>query len=116
MKYLLLLVFSLMPIANAESWIKLYVPKGSIDHIDRDSIKKIGDFAYYTMKDDDSDDGYSIIKFKHDCKYSARRVLTSDYYDKETNKLLHTNIPATDEMFQYPRSTVMIRVEDMVCR
>lgn len=116
MKYILLLVFALMPIANADSWIKLYVPKGYINYIDRDSIKRKGDFSYYTMKDDDSEDRYSIVRFKHDCKYSARQTLSRDSYDRVTNKLIRTDIYSTSEMIQYPRSSTMIKVENMVCR
>lgn len=116
MKYLLLLVFALIPMANAESWIKLYVPKGSINYIDRDSIKIKGDFTYYTMKDVNEDDRYRIIKFKHDCKYSARQTLSSDSYDKETNKLIRSDIYSASEMIQYPRSITMIKVENIVCR
>lgn len=116
MKYVLLLVFALIPMANAELWIKLDVPKGSINYIDRDSIKIKGDFTYYAMKDTNADDRYIIIKFKHDCKYSARQALSSDAHDKETNKLIRSDIYPTSEMIQYPRSTKMIKVENIVCR
>lgn len=114
MKYLLLLVFALTPMANAESWIRLNVPEGSIRYIDRDSIKKEGDFAYYRMKDD-SVENYSIIKFKHDCKYNARQIIAYSKYDTRTYKLVvQNNFP--NDMFEYPRSAAMIKVEKMVCR
>lgn len=116
MKYILLLAFTLMPMANAESWIKLNVPKGYINYIDRDSIKTKGDFTYYTMKDTTRDESYSLIKFKHDCKYNARQTLSADDYDKKTSKLIRSNVYSTSEMGQYPRSLTMINVESMVCR
>ena len=116
MKYILLLAFALMPMANAESWIKLIVPKGDINYIDRDSIKIKGDFTYYTMKDTTGEDHYSLIKIKHDCKYDARQALSSDYYDKKTNKFIRSDVYSTSEMIQYPRSSTMIKVENMVCR
>jgi hypothetical protein len=116
MKYLLFLLLILTPIANAQSWIKLDVPKGYINYIDRDSIKTKGDFTYYTMKDTSEEGHYRLIKFKHDCKYDARQTLSSDYYDRETNKLIRPNTYSNSEMGQYPRSYAMIKVERMVCR
>ena len=114
MKYLLLLVFALTPMANAESWIRLNVPEGSIRYIDRDSIKKEGDFVYYRMKDDSVGD-YNIVKFKHDCKYNARQVIAFSKYDIRTDKLVVRN-NFSNEISEYPRSTAMIKLENMVCR
>ncbi len=116
MKYTLFLAIVLMPMANAESWIKLNVPKGYINYIDRDSIRTKGDFTYFTMKDTSRDDRYSIIKFKHDCKYDVRQALSSDYYDKKTHKFIRSDVYSTSEMGQYPRSLTMINIESMVCR
>ena len=42
--------YSLMIVANTESWIELSVPKGYISYIDKNSIKRKGDFVYYEMK------------------------------------------------------------------
>lgn len=116
MKYILLLAFVLTPMVNAESWIKLNVPEGYINYIDRDSIKAKGDFTYYTMKDATGDDYYSLIKLKHDCKYNARQALSSDYYDKKTNSFIRSDVYSTSEMQQYPRSSTMLNIENMVCR
>lgn len=116
MKYILLLAFTLMPMANAESWIRLDIPEGFLRHIDRDSIKTEGDFTYYTMKDYSPGYYYSIIEFKHDCKYSARRALSSSSYDTKTNKFRHSNIFSNSEMIQYRRTARMIKVEKIVCR
>lgn len=113
MKYLIFFIFLITPIVNAESWIKLNVPQGDINYIDRDSIKKEGDFAYYTMRDDS--ENYSILKFKHDCKYNARQIIAKSKYDKKTSKLLVIKNYFT-ESIEYPRSVAMIKVESMVCK
>lgn len=116
MKYILFaFAFALIPMANAESWIKLNVPKGYVNYIDRDSIQIKGDFTYYTMKDADVYENYSLIKFKHDCKYKARQALSSTYYDKKTHKLTRSEVYSTSEMVQYPRSFAMINIENVIC-
>lgn len=113
MKYLIFFTFLITPIANAESWIKLNVPKGYINYIDRDSIKKEGDFAYYTMKDDS--ENYSLLKFRHDCKYNARQIIAKSKYDKTSDKLLTIN-NFYKELIEYPRSETAIKVENIVCK
>jgi len=115
-KYLILLILILTPIANAQLWIKLDMPKGSLNYIDRDSIRKEDDFAYYTMKYNSLDDSYSLVKFKHDCKYKARGVISTSDFDNKTDKLISSNINSKNEMFEYSRSARMIKVEKIVCR
>lgn len=113
MKYLLLLVFALMPIANAETWIRLNIPDRYINKIDRDSIRKEGDFAYYTMKFDYNNES-TILKFKHDCKYNARKIIRHSTIDKQNNEVvLFDNL--SGELTEYNRPAAMIKLENMVC-
>lgn len=113
MKYFCIICFLIIPIAKAESWIKLNVPNGYINYIDRDSIKIEGDFSYYTMKDDS--ENYSFLKFKHDCKYNARQIIAKSKYNKASGQLLVVN-NFFKEMIEYPRSEAMIKVENIVCK
>ena len=68
-------------------------------------LKIIDDFVYYEMKYDESEDCYTIIIFKHDCKYNVRKMISAGYYDRETNKFIRTNTFSNSEMIQYPRAT-----------
>jgi hypothetical protein len=110
---LIFFIFLIATIANAESWIKLNLPKGYINYIDRDSIKKEGDFAYYKMKDDS--ENYSLLKFRHDCKYKARQIIAKSKYNSMSGKLTIVN-NFYSEVVQYPRSEAMVKVETIVCK
>nr|WP_181717807.1 hypothetical protein [Psychrobacter sp.] len=103
-----------MPLANAETWIKLNIADTYINKIDRDSIRKEGDFAYYTMKFDYDNETF-MLKFKHDCKYNARKIIRHSKINKQNNEVVFYD-SLSGELNEYERPAAMIKLENMVCR
>lgn len=116
MKTFLGIFFTLISMSiKAESWIELERSESCVSFIDRDSIKRNGDYAFYTTKEECNTKYVYIDKMKHDCKYRARQGLWRHSYavgypdydkviDKPTN------------MLRYDRNQKMAVIEEMVCQ
>ena len=116
LKYLLLSVLLVPSISGAATWITINsFNNNQIKIIDKDSIVRKNNYAFYRMKDLHTDNSMTIIYFKTDCIKKKRMIEKKESFSN-SNEFLTTTIFHDAKFYQYQRSKEMIQLENIVCK